>query len=155
VLNNGANLTSNLNAFSLDARPAASNLSFITAQLRAPGSLGVWVLGTNGLQKTDAMLSKASDAVANVDTNLTSLFENFERSLNSLAEITSNLNVQVQSNTNILGSISKTVTDADDLVQGLKRHWLLRSAFKASKTNAPSVSPKSSSRITSPRDTPH
>jgi hypothetical protein len=26
------------------------------------------------------------------------------------------------------------VIDADDLVQGLKRHWLLRSAFK---TNAP------------------
>jgi len=47
----------------------------------------------------------------------------------------------VQANTNLLGGISKTVMDADDLVQGLKRHWLLRSAFKsenaAAKTNAP------------------
>ena len=30
----------------------------------------------------------------------------------------------------MLGGISKTVMDADDFVQGLKRHWLLRSAFK-------------------------
>jgi hypothetical protein len=49
----------------------------------------------------------------------------------------------------MLSGISKTVTDADDFVQGLKRHWLLRSAFKgenaAAKTNTPpakAVSPK-------------
>jgi len=36
-----------------------------------------------------------------------------------------------------LGTIGKTIADADDLVQGLKRHWLLRSAFKKEKTNAP------------------
>jgi hypothetical protein len=47
------------------------------------------------------------------------------------------LNAQVQANTNLLGGISKAVTDADDLVQGLKRHWLLRSAFKTKATNAP------------------
>jgi len=30
--------------------------------------------------------------------------------------------------------------DSDDFVQGLKRHWLLRSAFKAeNKTNAPAA----------------
>jgi ABC-type transporter Mla subunit MlaD len=152
VLNNGANLTSNLNAFAIDARPAASNLSFITAQLREPGALGVWVLGTNGPQKTEAVLDSAASAVANVDTNLVALFENVERSLNNLADMTSNLNAQVQSNTNMLGSISKTVADADELVQGLKRHWLLRSAFKASKTNAPPASSKSPARVTSPRD---
>jgi len=33
-----------------------------------------------------------------------------------------------------LSGISKTVIDADDLVQGLKKTWFLRSAFK---TNAP------------------
>ena len=37
----------------------------------------------------------------------------------------------------MLGGISKTVSDADDFVQGLKRHWLLRSAFKTKTTNAP------------------
>jgi ABC-type transporter Mla subunit MlaD len=64
-------------------------------------------------------------------THLTALLVN-------LAEITSNLNAQVQANTNMLGTISKTIADADDFVQGLKRHWLLRSAFKKeNKTNAP------------------
>ena len=157
VLSNSANLTSNLNAFAMDARPAGSNLSYITAQLREPGALGVWVLGTNGSQKVDSVLGSASSAVATADTNLTALFENVGRSLDNLADITSNLNAQVQANTNMLGSISKAVVDADDLVQGLKRHWLLRSAFKASKTNAPSSkAPKSSTsppeRVTSPRD---
>jgi hypothetical protein len=73
---------------------------------------------------------------ANVDTNLTALVENLGRSLNNIAAITSNLNAQVQSNTNMLGEISRAVIHADELVQGLKRHWLLRSAFR-SKTNAP------------------
>jgi hypothetical protein len=42
----------------------------------------------------------------------------------------------VDANTNLLTGISKTIVDADDMVQGLKRHWLLRSAFK---TNAPAA----------------
>jgi hypothetical protein len=29
--------------------------------------------------------------------------------------------------------------DTDDFIQGLKRHWLLRSAFKTKATNAPAV----------------
>jgi hypothetical protein len=52
----------------------------------------------------------------------------------------------VQANTNMLGGISKTVMDADDLVQGLKRHWLLRSAFKTKATNAPPAKPVSPKR---------
>jgi len=40
----------------------------------------------------------------------------------------------------MLGAISKTVGDADDFVQGLKHHWLLRSAFKKeNKTNTPAA----------------
>jgi len=61
------------------------------------------------------------------------------QSLEHLADLTSNLNHQVQINTNMLSDISKAVVDTDDLVQGLKHHWLLRSAFKSEnkKTNAP------------------
>ena len=51
-------------------------------------------------------------------------------SLDNVADITSNLNAQVRANPNMLYGISKMVTDSDDFVQGLKRHWLLRSAFK-------------------------
>ena len=66
-----------------------------------------------------------------------------------LANLTSNLNVQVQANSNLLGTIGQTIADADDMVQGLNRHWLLRSAFKAKTTNAPATTPVQ--RLTSPR----
>jgi hypothetical protein len=130
VLDNTANATSNLNAAVVEARPALTNLVVLSGQLREPGGLGVWALGTNGEQQVQNALTNANSILANTDTNL-------EAILIHLSDITSNLNAQVQANTNLLGGISKAVTDADDLVQGLKRHWLLRSAFKTKATNAP------------------
>jgi ABC-type transporter Mla subunit MlaD len=135
VLDNTANATSNLNAAVVEARPALTNLVVLSGQLREPGGLGVWVLGTNGEQQVQNALTNANSILANTDTNL-------EAILIHLSDITSNLNAQVQANTNLLGGISKAVTDADDLVQGLKRHWLLRSAFKHKATNAPPVKAK-------------
>ncbi|MCU0784371.1 MAG: MlaD family protein [Verrucomicrobia bacterium] len=146
VLANSANLTSNLNLVALDARPVSSNLNYLTSQLRGPGALGEWALGTNGQRNLDSALENANATISHTDSNLTALVENLARSLDNLAGITSNLNAQVQANTNILSSISSAVVDADELVQGLKRHWLLRSAFKASKTNAPTAP-----RLSSPR----
>lgn len=135
VLDNTANATSNLNAAVVEARPALTNLAVLSGQLREPGGLGVWVLGTNGEQQVQNALTNANSILANTDTNL-------EAILIHLSDITSNLNAQVQANTNLLGGISKAVTDADNLVQGLKRHWLLRSAFKHKATNAPPVKAK-------------
>jgi hypothetical protein len=119
VLDNTASATSNLNITLVEARPMITNFAMISSQLREPGGLGVWALGTNGNDQVQGSLP-------NVDAMLM-----------HLADITSNLNAQVQVNTNLLGGISKAVTDADDLVQGLKRHWFLRSAFKTKATNAP------------------
>lgn len=136
VLDNSANLASNLNLVALNAQPAASNLAALAVELRGPGALGEWALGTNGQRNLDAALGNANTMVVNADTNVALLAEKLARSLDNLAGITSNLNAQVQANTNMLGSISKAVVDADDLVQGLKRHWLLRSAFRNT-TNAP------------------
>lgn len=143
VLDNSANLASNLNVVALNAQPASSNLAQLAAQLRGPGALGEWALGTNGQRNLDAVLGNANTMVANTDTNLALLVEKLALSLDNLAGITSNLNAQVQANTNMLGSISKAVVDADDLVQGLKRHWLLRSAFRdqAGATNKPANPP--------------
>jgi ABC-type transporter Mla subunit MlaD len=134
VLDNTANATSNLNAAIAETRPALTNFAVLSGQLREPGGLGVWALGTNGEQQVQNALTNANSILANTDTNL-------EAILIHLSDITSNLNAQVQANTNLLGGISKAVTDADNLVQGLKRHWLLRSAFK---TNAPPLKPKNS-----------
>jgi ABC-type transporter Mla subunit MlaD len=131
VLSNTADLASNLNAVAASARPAASNLAIITANLREPeGSLGEWLLPTNIHQQLAVTLT-------NADTNLTFTAENLGRTLDNLASITSNLNAQVQANSNMLAQISSIVVHSDEFVQGLKRHWLLRSAFKTPATNAP------------------
>ncbi len=100
-----------------------TNFALVSAQLREPGGPLVWALGTNGNEQLQGALTNVNSLLANTDTNVAALLIN-------LADITSNLNAQVQANSNILSSISKIVVDTDDFVQGLKRHWLLRSAFK-------------------------
>ena len=141
VLDNAANATSNLNVTLVAAQPTVTNLAAISGQLREPGGLTAWALGTNGNGQLQTALTNANSLLVNTDTNLNRLTEDVGRTLDNVANITSNLNVQVQANSNMLGGISKTVMDADDLMQGLKRHWLLRSAFKTKATNAPPASP--------------
>jgi ABC-type transporter Mla subunit MlaD len=162
ALANTLNLTSNLNAVAESARPVASNLAAISEQLRGRGAFGEWLLPTNlhaqlattmtnasaALATANTALATADAALGHTDTNLAALVENLNHSLDNLAGITSNLNAQVQANTNMLTAISEAVVHTDDLIQGLKRHWLLRSAFKT-KTNAPPqklTSPKGSAR---------
>ncbi len=142
VLGNAATATSNLNTTIVNAQPLIANFSAISGQLREPGGLGVWALGTNGNDQIQGALTNLNSLLASTDTNLDALSDQVGLSLENLAGITSNLNAQVQSNSNMLGGISKMVTDSDDFVQGLKRHWLLRSAFKTKHTNAPPASVK-------------
>jgi ABC-type transporter Mla subunit MlaD len=145
VLNNAMDVTSNLNTTILAAQPLVTNFTLISGQLREPGGLGVWALGPNGNGQIQTALTNVNTLLTNTDTNLNRVLAGIGPTLENVANITSNLNVQVQSNSNLLWGISKTVTDADDLMQGLKRHWLLRSAFKAKETNAP-VKPLNSPR---------
>ncbi len=152
TLSNSIQLTSNLNAVAAGIRPALNDVAAITANLRDPhGSLGEWLIPTNLNQELAATLLNANGTIANaslaltnvngvltnVNTNLVVVFDGVGRSLFNLADITSNLNHQVQVNSNMLSEISKIIVDSDNLVQGLKRHWLLRSAFKPAKTNEP------------------
>jgi ABC-type transporter Mla subunit MlaD len=157
VLSNSASLTSNLNAVALGAQPTVSNLAVLTARLDHPGALGEWMVPTNlnrqletTLGSADAALGSANAALLSTDTNLTDLAENLGRSLDNLANLTSNLNSQVQVSTNILEQISRAIVDADSFVQGLKHHWLLRSAFRTKSTNAPPVAP--GEQLRSPKD---
>ncbi len=149
ALDNTAELTSNLNRVATSAFPVVSNLAAATGTLNRPGALGEWLLPTSINQKLDSLLGGADATVANSNTNLAIVLENLNRSLLNLADLTSNLNHQVQMNTNILSQISRAVVDADDLVQGLKRHWFLRSAFKTERTNAPA---KATAPVRSPKD---
>jgi len=159
VLSNSAGLTSNLNFLATSALPAVSNLASATAHLDQPGALGEWLLPTNvnrqleaALNNASATLSNANTTVTTQNTNLSALVENLGRSLDNLAGITSNLNQQVQGNTNMLKAISDTVTHYDQFIEGLKHHWLLRSAFKTKKTNAPPAEPVQPLR--SPKEKP-
>jgi len=148
VLDHTADATSNLNATIVAAQPAVTNLAAISGQLREPGGLTAWALGAQGNGQLQTALTNVNALLASTDTNLNNLSLTIGATLENLAGITSNLNVQVRANSNILGSVSKIVVDTDDLVQGLKRHWLLRSAFKTKATNAP---PASSNVLQTPR----
>ncbi|HEY5297765.1 MAG TPA: MlaD family protein [Verrucomicrobiae bacterium] len=130
VLDNTANATSNLNVTISAAQPLLTNFTLISAQLREPGGVLNWALGTNGGDQFQGVLTNANSLLAHTDTNLNTLVISLGQSLNNLSDITSNLNMQVQENPNLLFGIVKTIGDADDFVQGLKHHWLLRSAFK-------------------------
>lgn len=150
VLSNSANATISLVALLDGARPVMTNFLAITANLKNPkGSLGDWLLPTNvTLQLTQTLstanttlgsanttLVSANTLVTNSDTHVALLVSNLNLSLVNVAGLTSNLHHQVEVNSNLVTSINRAIVDTDDMVQGLKRHWLLRSAFK---TNPPS-----------------
>jgi ABC-type transporter Mla subunit MlaD len=136
VLDNAANATSNLNVTIAAVQPVLKNADVITAQLREPGGPLLWALGTNGDHQMQSALTNASALLADSDTNLDRITRQIGLTLDNVANITSNLDAQVQANSNMLYGISKIVTDSDDFIQGLKRHWLLRSAFKKENAEA-------------------
>lgn len=155
ILASAVSATEKLDAMLSDVRPAVTNLAasttnlahllanaaVITANLtNGQGSLGEWLVTSNingQLDRTfgsaNVAIGTANDVLATANTNLQTL----NRSLEGIAGITSNLNVQVQANSNMLSSITQIVTNTDNFILGLQRHWLLRSAFKPIATNAP------------------
>src|SRR5271157_5619118 len=119
VLANTQRLSANLDDVVGRTRPVVENLDAITMHLRNPrGSLGEWML-------TPELQAKLNGTLEKIDSNLSAL----RGSLHNVDEITSNIRTKLDANQNILGEVSGLVRDTDDLVQGLKRHWLLRSAF--------------------------
>jgi ABC-type transporter Mla subunit MlaD len=138
VLTNTGNAAAHLDAAVADARPMISNLNTITYNIRDPnGSLGTWILGKDLRDRLSTTMSNAQETLIaarstlnNTDTNITTLAVELEKSLNNLANLTGNLNAQVQTNGGLVSDLDKMIAHTDGLVQGLKHHWLLRSAFK-------------------------
>jgi len=119
LLTGAHSLLANADRTVTQLQPALSNVVVITDHLRDPrGSLGEWLLPTD------------------LHTNLVNVTGGLNDTLLNLAAITSNLNSQVESNHQILAEISRLVVNTDHLVQGLKKHWLLRGVFRSSATNA-------------------
>ena len=106
VLDNAAEATSNLNVTLVETRPMITNFALISAQLREPGGPLVWALGTNGNGQLQGTLTNANALLGHVDTNLNALLghtdTNLAALLINLANITSNLNAQVQANSNMI-----------------------------------------------------
>lgn len=159
VLDHTASLTANADAFVIQARPLLSHLSAITASLtNADGALGRWLLPADLYAQTLTTLTNANDALTNVsatltnagvmltaaNTNLTFLVTQLQPPLHNLSTVISNLNSQVQANTNFVATLQALLVHTDELIQGFKRHWLMRSAFKEKPTNAP---PRSARKI--------
>src|SRR5206468_4056152 len=118
------------------ARAVVTNMTVITAQLREfNGSLGRWLFSPDLNEQLELAATNANSMLVSADTNLLAVADKLTLALDHLGNITSNLNAQVQSNTNMLAGISAAVSHTDELVQGLKRHWLLRSAFRTKTTN--------------------
>ena len=135
ILGNTAQITSNVNVSVVETHPLLRNVN-----------LTVTHLDTNvnfTLVETRPLLTNANEFIGNLNTNITSTLVN-------LANITSNLNVQVQANSNMLSNVDVTIHDYDTFVQGLKHYWLLRSAFK--KQNKETNAPPPSAPLLTPRE---
>jgi hypothetical protein len=130
VLTNADRIMIHADELLVEAKPVVTNFAQISANLSGPkGSLGDWLFPTNMNAQLTATLGSANTNVNLVSSNL--LF-----TLDNVANLTSNLNAQVQANGLILSQISELIVHADEMVQGLKRHWLLKSSFNQ-QTNAP------------------
>ncbi|MBI5688288.1 MAG: MCE family protein [Verrucomicrobia bacterium] len=137
AINRAAAAITNLDATVVSARPVLTNLAVITTQLRDPrGSLGEWIIPTNINRQVQTALTSANKTIVTVNTNMVEIAAVLKRTLEDSAQITSNLNAQVQANSLILSEISSLVIHSDELMQGLKRNWLLKSSFTGV-TNAP------------------
>ncbi|MEJ5238873.1 MlaD family protein [Limisphaera sp. VF-2] len=155
-------LTRNLDATLTALRPALTNFGELSAQLRGEGALGAWLLDPPArtnlgqiLASAPATLQHATQLLARADQSVEQLTTELLSTLEHLGAITASLRQQVEANTNLLAHISDAIRHADEFVQGLKRHWLLRSAFRTrpSDTNAPPSAPAPrTAPIRAPRD---
>jgi ABC-type transporter Mla subunit MlaD len=159
LLANAANAAGHADDVLTSAHPVVTNLNELTAQftliarhLSDPnGSLGQWLIPTNVSPQLTQTLFSANAVLTNANAQLTELARDLDQTIENLAQLTGNLHKQVDANPQLVRHIARLIIDVDDMVQGLKRHWLLRSAFRqpASEKSAP---PPQRPRSQSPKD---
>ena len=153
VLDQASETAANADDVLNELRPVLVNLAQVSANLtNGQGSLGDWIMGPEMRRQLTETVSSANSLLTNSDARLELTTTNLTLVLLNLASVTSNLNAQVAANTNILSEISSAVKNADELMQGLKRHWLLRSAFRESKSGQPGTTKPRSGRAVSPKN---
>ncbi len=135
---------SNANLAITQLRPTLTHLEAIASRLQTEeGAIGHMLLTTNlqtgvadTLSSMNSTLTNTTVLIRSSEEQLRDLAARIALTLDNVSLITSNLAAQVNANSMVLGEVSSLATDADDMVQGLKRHWLLRSAFQG-QTNPP------------------
>lgn len=135
---------SNANVALTSLPPLLSRVEAVAARLQAEeGAIGRMLLTTNlqgqvqgTLASMDATLTNTTALIRTSEAQLLDLTKRVAITLDTVSVVTSNLSAQVGANSLMLGEISSLVVGADDFVQGLKRHWLLRPAFSVA-SNAP------------------
>jgi len=152
TLANVVQITSNVNHLLVEAKPILTNVHVITANLtNKNGSLGDWLIPTNLNVRLDATLDSVTNTLASVKTTIGSAntivtnlnaqlpatTTNLNQILRNVTAITSNLNEQIQSNDSLIGNVNDMLIETEDLLRGLKRHWLLKSAFPIPKLEPP------------------
>ena len=134
ILNNSANVTSNLNQSVAQTHPLLSHADLFVSHLDT--NLNISIVETHPL------LTNANHLVANANTFVVNLDTNVTASLVNMADITSNLNAQVQANSNLLGNVATTVHNYNTFIQRLKRFWLWRYLYRnENRTNDPPTQP--------------
>lgn len=144
ALAQATSLMSNYSRLPQDVQPAISNVTYLTTRLRDSGALGELMLGTNGLAQVNDTVGKAGRLLTTTEAGLPATLTNLNHALSNVTRLTATLDAHLASDTNVLGALSQTAIELDSFVEGLKRHWLLRSAFKPEKNKTPITSPKDS-----------
>lgn len=143
VLENTASTAETANDLLADAKPIIANLTRITENLQeTDGALGQWLLPPEMREQITLALTNVNTLLTNSDSQITTVATGLDDVIENLAKLTGNLHAQVKSNSNIVSEVSRLIVDTDDMVQGLKRHWLLRSAFK----KKPAAEPKANKK---------
>jgi len=132
VLTNASAIVMHADDLLLSAKPVVTNFAQITANLSGPkGSLGEWLLPTNINLQLQNTLGSANTTLLTANSSIHALSSNLLVSLENVASLTSNLSAQVQANGLVLTELSDLIVHTDEMVQGLKRHWLLKGSFRA------------------------
>jgi hypothetical protein len=164
---------SNANAMLVATHPLLAHATAISSNLVDPaGSLGRWALPpelhaqflvatTNAnltlvsanaaLTNTTVVLTNTSALLTSANTNVAAMVAQLDVPLRELATIVSNLNLQVSANTNFVTTLNNLLLHSDELIQGFKRHWFLRGAFKEKPPPKPKPTNAPPRRLSSPR----
>jgi phospholipid/cholesterol/gamma-HCH transport system substrate-binding protein len=146
VLGNASEVASNATVAIASLQPILTNIASLTARMESEdGVIGRMLLPSDlqgqveqTLTSMDATLTNTTSLLRTGERQMEELTRRLAVTLDNIGLVTSNLNSQVQANSLMLSEISSLVVSADQLLQGLQRHWLLRSAFGgAQRTNAP------------------